>query len=74
MSTPLDRSSLAKRVLLTAIILGIWFWTQSLIGHRSLSDGGIGDGMHSLFAPWNASLHVHPRAANFLLIVSSAVD
>jgi len=29
--------------------------------------------MHSLFAPWNQSLHEHPRAANFLLILSSAV-
>lgn len=66
-------SSLAKRILITAAILIIWFWTQSLIGHRSLSDGEIGDGMHSLFAPWNASLHVHPRAANLLLIVSSAL-
>lgn len=66
-------SSLAKRILITAAILIIWFWTQSLIGHRSLSDGEIGDGMHSLFASWNASLHAHPSAANFLLIVSSAL-
>jgi hypothetical protein len=73
MSTQPTAGSLAKRVVLTAVILGVWFWTQSLIGHRSLSDGGIGDGMHSLFASWNAYLHVHPRAANFLLIVSSAL-
>jgi len=66
-------NSWIKRVLITAIILVVWFWTQSLIGHRSLSDGGIGDGMHSLFASWNASLHVHPQAANFLLIVRSAL-
>ncbi len=65
--------SLLKRVLVTAVILVIWFWTQSLIGHRPLSDGGIGDGMHSLFAPWNQALHIHPRAANFLLIISSAL-
>jgi len=66
-------SSWIKRALITAVILIVWFWTQSLIGHRSLSDSGIGDRMHSLFAPWNQSLHEHPRAANFLLIVSSAV-
>lgn len=66
-------NSLIKRVLITTVILVVWFWTQSLIGHRSLSDSGIGDGMHSLFAPWNASLHVHPHAANLLLIVSSAL-
>src|SRR5215471_16044885 len=29
--------------------------------------------MHSLFAPWNQSLHEHPQAANFLLILSSGV-
>lgn len=68
-----SKSSLAKRIAITAAILVVWFWTQSLIGHRALSDGGIGDGMHSLFARWNQSLHVHPRAANILLIISSAL-
>jgi hypothetical protein len=63
---------LAKRVLITVAILAAWFWTQSLIGHRALSGAGIGDGMHGLFAPWNQALHEHPRAANLLLIVSSA--
>ena len=66
-------NSWIKRVLITAVILIVWFWTQSLIGHRSLSDDGIGDGMHAFFASWNQSLHEHPRAANFLLILSSAV-
>ena len=63
---------LALRVAVTAAILVIWFWTQSLIGQRSLPPSGLGDGMHNLFAPWNQYLHVHPRAANGLLIVSSA--
>ena len=73
MDTRSFNSSLIKRILITAVILVIWFWTQSLIGHRSLSGSGIGDGMHNLFAGWNQSLHEHPQAANFLLIVSSAV-
>jgi PAP2 superfamily C-terminal len=64
--------SLAVRAVLTAIILVVWFWTQSLIGHRSLPASGLGDGMHNLFAPWNQYLQVHPRAADALLIVSSA--
>jgi hypothetical protein len=66
-------SSLAKRIFITAVILVIWFWTQSLIGHRPLSNSGIGDGMHNLFSSWNQSLHVHPQIANSLLIVSSAL-
>ena len=65
--------SLVKRVLITAAILAVWFWTQSLIGHRSLPDSGLGDGMHNLFASWNQALQAHPRAANFLLIISSAL-
>ncbi|HSS96952.1 MAG TPA: phosphatase PAP2-related protein [Terriglobales bacterium] len=73
MNTRTISNSWIKCVLITAVILIVWFWTQSLIGHRSLSDSGIGDGMHNLFAPWNRSLHEHPQAANFLLIVSSAV-
>ena len=65
--------SLVKRIFITAMILAVWFWTQSLIGHRSLPDSGLGDGMHSLFAPWNQALQVHPQAANFLLMLSSAL-
>lgn len=65
--------SLGKRVIVTAAVLAVWFWTQSLIGSRSLPTSGLGDGLHNLFAPWNQYLHVHPRAANLLLIVSSAL-
>lgn len=66
-------AAFVKRILITTAILAVWFWTQSLIGHRSLSSAGIGDGMHSLFASLNQSLHEHPQAANFLLIASSAL-
>ncbi len=67
-----SKFSLGKRILITAAMLAVWFWTQSLIGHRTVADSGIGDGMHAIFAPWNHVLHVHPRAADILLILSSA--
>ena len=67
------RSGLWLRIALTAGALAIWFWTQSLIGARSLPASGIGDGLHSLTAGWNAYLQQAPAAANALLIVSSAL-
>ena len=42
---------LAIRIALTAVALILWFWTQSLIGARSLPVSGVGDGMHVLTAP-----------------------
>jgi hypothetical protein len=67
------KSSLAKRIIITAAILAVWFWTQYLIGSKSLPTSGLGDGLHNLFAPWNQYLHQHPHAANLLLIFSSAL-
>jgi hypothetical protein len=64
---------LVLRVLLTAIILGIWFWTQSLIGARTAPTSGVGDLLHSATANWNAYFARTPVAANFLLISSSAI-
>lgn len=63
---------LAARVVLTALALVVWFWTQSLIGAKSLPASGLGDGLHVLLAPLNESLHAHPQFADGLLIVSSA--
>src|SRR6202167_3839144 len=61
------------RAAFVAAGLGLWFWTQSLIGQREFGDGGIVDVVHR----WTAGLHdtllAHPRAANALLIISSAV-
>ena len=48
-----------------------WFWSQALIGSRSLKDGAIGDGIHDLTAPLTRYLLNHPRAANATLIISS---
>jgi hypothetical protein len=63
----------AIRLTVTAVALVIWFWTQSLIGTRGLPGNGIGDGLHTATSAANSYLHTHPKAANALLIVSSAI-
>jgi hypothetical protein len=50
-----------------------WFASQSLVGARSVRAGFIGDAGHELTAPLHFFLATHPRAANMLLMVSSAV-
>jgi PAP2 superfamily C-terminal len=61
------------RIVVTVVILAIWFWTQTLIGTRPAPAAGIGDALHNLTAGWNAYLHRTPGAANALLISSSAL-
>jgi hypothetical protein len=63
----------AVRLVVTAVALAIWFWTQSLIGARRLPEAGIGDRVHSATDSANLYLHAHPSVANALLIVSSAI-
>ncbi len=65
--------SLFVRIGFTAGALAIWFWTQKLIGARGAPDQVIEDGIHAATASMNLYLHVHPSAANLLLIVSSAI-
>src|SRR5882724_2470484 len=67
------KKALVARILITFAALAIWFWTQSLLGARISPSQGIGDGLHRLTAPLNAYLHGAPRAANALLIASSAL-
>jgi hypothetical protein len=67
------KKALAVRILITFAALTIWFWTQSLLGTRSSPTEGIADGLHRLTAPANAYLHGAPRAANALLVTSSAL-
>lgn len=67
------RSSLAIRLLVTAAALVIWFWTQSLIGARGAPASGISDRIQSATVAGNLYLHLHPAAANALLVVSSAI-
>jgi hypothetical protein len=65
--------ALIFRVLLTAIALGIWFWTQSLIAQRPAPASGVGDALHTLTAGLNSYFYQTPAAANALLILSSAL-
>lgn len=66
------RFGVVVRVVATIAALGIWFWTQSLIGSRTPSPG-IGDALQNLFAGLNSYFGHHATAANLLLIVSSAL-
>jgi PAP2 superfamily C-terminal len=61
------------RFLVAGIILALWFWTQSLIGARSAPASGIGDTLHNLTAGLNSYFAESARAANALLILSSAL-
>ena len=61
-----------QRVAIIAASLVVWFWTQSLIGHRPAGNG-IGDKIHAWTQPANDYLQSHPEAGNRLLIASSLV-
>jgi PAP2 superfamily C-terminal len=67
-----SRLDMVARVVATATVLGLWFWTQSLIGSRAPS-AGINDALHNLFAGLNSYFGQHASAANVLLIVSSGL-
>lgn len=64
---------LLRRIVLTAIALGIWFWTQSLIAQRAAPVSGVGDALHTLTVGLNSYFYHSPAAANALLIFSSAL-
>src|SRR5207245_5600751 len=68
-----QRRSLFLRLLVTGIVLALWFWTQSLIGARSAPAAGIGDGLHDLTAGLNSYFAHNTSAADALLIVSSGL-
>jgi hypothetical protein len=53
--------------------LGLWFWTQSLIGARKLPQSCVGDGLHELTAGINRWLASEPRRGDGLLVLSSSV-
>ena len=66
------------RVIVIAISLGLWFWTQRLLARRlpasdSPDNGPICDGIHRLTARFNKRLLDNPHLANILLISSSLV-
>jgi hypothetical protein len=65
------------RIAAIVLSLGLWFWTQHLLGRRSstqASEGGvICDGIHNLTAPIHKRLLANPRRADALLASSSLV-
>src|SRR5467141_891524 len=67
------RQRLLRRLVVTGIVLALWFWTQSLIGSRIAPTSGLGDALHNLTTGLNAYFAQNMRAANALLIVSSAL-
>jgi len=67
------RQRLLRRLVVTGIVLALWFWTQSLIGSRIAPASGLGDALHNLTAGLNAYFAQNMRAANALLIVSSVL-
>ena len=70
----LERSwAIGLRGLAIVVALGLWFWTQSLIGSRGLPESCVGDGLHQLTAGINEQLADHRRLADGLLILSSLV-
>jgi hypothetical protein len=70
---PLQWRTLLRRLVVTGILLVVWFWTQSLIGARAAPASGLGDGLHNLTARLNSYFAQNSRVANLLLIVSSGL-
>ena len=64
---------LLLRLVVTAVVLALWFWTQTLIGARIAPASGIGDAVHNLTAGLNFYFSQNSTAANALLIVSSGL-
>jgi hypothetical protein len=62
----------ALRAAAIAAGLGLWFWTQRLLAGRTPAGPGIADRAHEWTAPLHDRLAARPRAANAVLIASSA--
>ena len=71
---PSDQIALwAVRAGLVVAGLGWWFWTQRLLGRRPWPATAIGDAIHDWTDALNRFLATHVRAADALLVTSSAV-
>jgi hypothetical protein len=62
----------AVRSLVVVMGLAAWFVSQSLVSARGFPDGVVGDAVHDWTSGLNRWLSSRPRAANALLIASSA--
>lgn len=67
------RRNLLLRIVVIAIVLSLWFWSQSLISSRPAPPCGIGDLIHNVTASLNSYFFHNTTAANALLIASSAL-
>jgi PAP2 superfamily C-terminal len=63
----------ALRVVVTIAAVLLWFGSQMLLGARTAPTSGMDDALHDWTAPANSYLHESPRAADALLIGSSAL-
>ena len=74
---PARRSGRVRTIVLrtvgVAAALGLWFWTQSLIGARGFPQGCVGDGLHELTGGVNRWLAEVPDRGDWLLVLSSLV-
>jgi PAP2 superfamily C-terminal len=68
-----NKRGLLLRPLVSGIVLGLWFWTQSLIGERTAPASGISDGLHNVTAGLNSYFAGNAGAADVLLILSSGL-
>lgn len=59
------------RGLVVACALGLWFWTQSLIGARGSTASTLTDSIHLWTQTWNAALWNRPGLADAVLMGSS---
>jgi hypothetical protein len=76
-SPPRERSfppvRIALRLVVTIVAVLLWFASQSLLGSRAPQASRMDDALHDWTAPANSYLHESPRAADALLIASSAL-
>ena len=68
-----DGALVGLRGALVAGGLALWFLTQRLLAARPPKTEGIGDRLHAWTAPLHARLAARPRAADAVLIASSAL-
>jgi len=65
--------AIVLRIAVVAAALGLWFWTQSLIGARANPTECVGDRLHELTAVANRWFARAPYRADLLLVLSSFV-
>jgi hypothetical protein len=65
--------AIVLRIAVVAAALGLWFWTQSLIGARANPTECVGDRLHELTTGANRWFAQVPYRADLLLVLSSLV-